>query len=243
MNVLKRIGLFLISVMFIACSGNPNPVSAAPPQDELDAGTGKVYGQDRAANSISAGVRLMDLGEYNSAIRVFNTVLSNGISDDIATFITILECRADSYRLSEQYASAISDYTELIRLMSIYFPENNVLLADFFCRRGRSYQLNLNSEEALNDLSISLKISPSALAYNYRARSYMARYFDIINNHKDNVFADAEIKNTIIEFKNYNYEHAYSDFQESLKIDPDNKLAKEGYDILKFLKEKMDAIN
>jgi tetratricopeptide (TPR) repeat protein len=203
------------------------------------AGIDSVHGQD----DFSSGVRLMELGEYQSAIRSFNNIISRGI-DDVASYIATLERREEAYRLSGQHQLAISDCTELIRVINIYtpdFPDINWVLANLFCRRGKNYQSLGRFVEAMNDYNRSIQILPNVLAYEYRAKACAEKYMDIL------VILDGEGQtmgantwNQYIELKNSYYTSAYSDFQSALRIDPNDRWVREGLGILELIRTSID---
>jgi tetratricopeptide (TPR) repeat protein len=187
----------------------------------------------------------MNLGEYESAIKLFNTVLSKGITEvHFSDFGKALLGRANSYKESKQYMLAISDYTEMIRLMSIYFSENDDLLAMLFSLRGECYRDIEKYTEAFNDLDRAIEIFPSAITFRSRANSYHIRYLRTITTYKDRIQTMMpEERNLIIDLKNHYYERAYSDYENALKIDPNNVAVKNGFIMLKYLREKEDTLN
>jgi tetratricopeptide (TPR) repeat protein len=197
------------------------------------AGIDFAYGQDDLAN----GNRLMELGEYESAIRSFNNIIAKGIDNAGASYIAAMVMREEAYRVSRQYQLAISDCTELIRLMIIYLPEDEELLARNFYHRGFNYQQSRRLDEAIKDFNRAIQIFPSVAAYGYRGRYYGLSYsLTLLKLDEERQTMNPETRNRLIQQKNNYYAQALSDFESAFRIKPNDVWVREGLELLEKFK-------
>jgi hypothetical protein len=112
-NLSKRIGLFFIGVVFMACSGSPPSVSATPPQDELDIAIRET--SDYFNRQISAGNKLVILNVQSDfpalSEYIIDELIANTVNDRIFSVVDRQQLNTIRAELDFQMSGEVDDDT------------------------------------------------------------------------------------------------------------------------------------
>jgi hypothetical protein len=114
LNIAKKIGLLFIGVLFLACSGSPAPVSAAPAQaDELDAAIRET--SDYLNKQLPKGNKLVILNVQSDfpalSEYIIDELIANTVNDRIFSVVDRRQLDTIRAELDFQYSGEVDDDT------------------------------------------------------------------------------------------------------------------------------------
>jgi hypothetical protein len=113
MNVSKKVELFLIGVIFMACNGSPAPVSADPPQDDLDVAIRET--SDYLNRQIPAGNKLVILNIQSDfpalSEYIIDELIANTVNDQIFSVVDRQQLNTIRAELDFQMSGEVDDDT------------------------------------------------------------------------------------------------------------------------------------
>lgn len=113
MNTSKRIGLFLIGVMFMACSGSPAPVSAIPPRDDLDVAIRET--SDYFNRQLATGNKLVILNIQSDfpalSEYIIDELIANTVNDRVFSVVDRQQLNSIRAELDFQMSGEVDDDT------------------------------------------------------------------------------------------------------------------------------------
>src|ERR1700730_12493499 len=104
----------------------------------------------RIAALMHQGISECQRKQYDRAISTFSTALQ--MHPDAKQAAQIHERRARAYNERDEFKKAIDDATEAIRL--------NPNLSEFYITRGIAYRRSGDSDRAITDYSMAIKVDP-----------------------------------------------------------------------------------
>ncbi|GMO51985.1 MAG: hypothetical protein Ta2G_09790 [Termitinemataceae bacterium] len=172
-----------------------------------------IYGEEEASVFNSRGVSYLKIGNYNNALKDFDTALCLDNRFEIA-----YTNRGSVYYQSGKYERAYIDFNTAISLESHNYLQET---AAAFSGRGLIYHARMQYDTAINDQNTAIALSPqSAPFYSNRAISYAKKkeYSNAITDlcksiELDPDYADAYHKRSVVYKLIGNIKSAIADFE------------------------------